>query len=151
LLIPGSITWRSIAAIEHGWSCGISSDGILYCWGHNDLGMLGRGWRGSDDHQVLPVYGSGRYSSVDGRGFHTCGLATDGALHCWGYYSWWLFPDNVARWVPTRTAPTLTFTSMVDWPAMGSPTAGGAGWDTMVMVPGSPVLPPFGSPDSVDR
>ena len=39
--VPGPLRFRTLAAYQH--TCGISTDGPLYCWGRNLLGQIGDG------------------------------------------------------------------------------------------------------------
>ena len=52
-------------------SCAINTEGVLYCWGSNDRGQLGSGFR--EPLTPTPVMGDARFTAVSaGRGF-TCG------------------------------------------------------------------------------
>jgi alpha-tubulin suppressor-like RCC1 family protein len=82
--VSGGRTFSWISVSDHRYVCAVASDGTAYCWGHNDVGMLGRGWESTYEADVAPVSGSVTYAAIDGSAFHTCGLATDGRLYCWG-------------------------------------------------------------------
>jgi len=82
--VQGGLTFTAIAA---GGShvCGLSGDGIAYCWGNNRQGQLGV----ADSSVVtstkpLAVAGGLRFSSIGAGFFHTCALSQDGHAHCWG-------------------------------------------------------------------
>ncbi|HEY7860863.1 MAG TPA: hypothetical protein VIB98_05425, partial [Gemmatimonadaceae bacterium] len=63
-------------------SCAITTAGVLYCWGSNDRGQLGSGFR--EPLAPTPVMGDARYTAVSaGRAF-TCALTTAGVAQCWG-------------------------------------------------------------------
>lgn len=68
--------------------CGVSDDGIGYCWGRNDALGLPPGVTGNQespspvDMALLPA-GATLLSIQSGRS-HTCGVASDGSLYCWG-------------------------------------------------------------------
>ena len=68
--------------IHHG--CGVRRDGSLWCWGDNALGQLGQGL----DLQPFPSptqVGIGQdWSLIRTGAGHTCALARDGSLWCWG-------------------------------------------------------------------
>jgi alpha-tubulin suppressor-like RCC1 family protein len=61
-----------------GRTCGIHSNGDLYCWGFGPTGS------GSSNSTLPGFVGSG-YASVAAGFYHACGIQTSGALYCWGY------------------------------------------------------------------
>ena len=82
-LITSDASWKTVAGgSDH--TCGIKTDGTLWCWGKNDSGQLGIGTK--DESQTLPAHVSGRsgWVSVSAGCAHTCGIQTDGTLWCWG-------------------------------------------------------------------
>ncbi len=88
-LAPGAGTFASIAAgTTH--VCGVRTGGEAACWGGNWFGALGRGRSTAADYddgtegQALPVKTRERFASISGGGSHTCGVATDGRVWCWG-------------------------------------------------------------------
>ena len=51
-------------------SCGLQSDGLVACWGHNFNSQASPpGWE---------------FRSVTAGGEHSCGIKIDGDLACWG-------------------------------------------------------------------
>lgn len=89
------------AGTEH--TCGIARGGSVYCWGEGALGRLGDGitypvWT-AVSHPVR-VMSTKTFSNVsadeqqDSRSGHTCGVATDGSLSCWGSGSWGMLGDG---------------------------------------------------------
>jgi alpha-tubulin suppressor-like RCC1 family protein len=82
-LVFGGIAFTALSAgLLH--VCGLDSDGIGYCWGANTSFQLG-------NYQfALFVPGPGRvatdlrFSSIAAGATSTCGVAVDGAAHCWG-------------------------------------------------------------------
>jgi len=83
--VMGEIGFSSVVA---GWTqtCGVEAGaGSAWCWGGNYAGQLGDG---SDrDMSVAPaaVTGGRVFSSLAGRGSHTCGIETGtGKAWCWG-------------------------------------------------------------------
>ncbi len=61
--------WSQVAAGE-GFSCALTTDGSLGCWGNDDQG------------QASPPVGS--FVSVTAGRSHACALDADGAVTCWG-------------------------------------------------------------------
>ena len=93
--VSGGLTFRSLSA---GWyyTCGVTSDAIGYCWGSD--GALGYAATDACEYDEptnsfitctkRPVVVEGEHSFVrvgTGERF-TCGLTTDGAVYCWGFY-----------------------------------------------------------------
>jgi alpha-tubulin suppressor-like RCC1 family protein len=67
-------------------ACAISG-GKISCWGDNTDGQLGRGIvGGSSNNATVTVTLPGNKSAamVSCSGSHTCALATDGTVYCWG-------------------------------------------------------------------
>ncbi len=62
-------------------SCARTTDGRIYCWGHNERGQLGDGTVISS---TMPVEVGTGWLHVDCGGEHTCAIATDESLWCWG-------------------------------------------------------------------
>jgi len=79
----GTDSWTAIAAGgEH--TCGLQSDGGLWCWGANDVGQVG-----NDSTAIAPIPvrvgdGSVSWVAVVAGGEHTCGLTDAGVRWCWG-------------------------------------------------------------------
>jgi alpha-tubulin suppressor-like RCC1 family protein len=65
-------------------TCGIRSDGTLWCWGYNGYGQLGEGTVTTRDAptQVGKLTTWAKVATGDN---YTCGVRTDGTLWCWGY------------------------------------------------------------------
>ena len=82
-----------VVAAATGWAvvsgggdhtCGIRTDGSLWCWGSNVFGMLGVG-DGSNEHAYRTRVGTATdWVPVTTRGFHACGIRAGGTLWCWG-------------------------------------------------------------------
>ena len=103
LEIAGDHRWEWLVAGGHSQTCGITTDQVPLCVGHNDLGQLGRQPASSRD-TVLGEYGSGhRMTMIDTDNFFTCGLRTDGVVYCSGS-SW--------GGIPTPVEGSVTFRSL---------------------------------------
>jgi alpha-tubulin suppressor-like RCC1 family protein len=63
-------------------SCAITGGGLLYCWGSNDQGQLGSGFR--DARGPTPVMGEQRWTAVSAGREFTCALTRGGVVQCWG-------------------------------------------------------------------
>ncbi|MFC1661479.1 Ig-like domain-containing protein [Gemmatimonadota bacterium] len=64
-------------------SCAVRADGVMICWGYNDVGQCGR--PPSEIEPPQPVLTDLRFTSVRAGSEHTCGVTIDGEAYCWGY------------------------------------------------------------------
>ncbi|WP_155123548.1 MULTISPECIES: chromosome condensation regulator RCC1 [unclassified Actinoplanes] len=87
-LVPvkiGSATWSAVAAGAQQ-TCGIQTDGSLWCWGSGANGRLGQG--DTTGYQAPKQVGTlTTWSRVTAGGGHVCAIQTDGTLWCWGLNS----------------------------------------------------------------
>lgn len=89
-LEEGVLDYADVGAVSSGrWhTCAVRSDGAAYCWGTNEYGGLGVGYR-SAPGAVFPtpqkVVGGHQFTAVTTGHYHACAIATDGAAWCWGY------------------------------------------------------------------
>jgi alpha-tubulin suppressor-like RCC1 family protein len=73
------------AQVSCGWefACARLSTGVIYCWGKNEQGQLGRN---STLATGLPsvVHGISTAADVSAGYQHACAVLTDGSVSCWG-------------------------------------------------------------------
>jgi alpha-tubulin suppressor-like RCC1 family protein len=101
--VAGGLTFATVSAAEVATfvdigdmdfvpvhhSCGVTTAGAAYCWGHNQSGELGNGLT-TDSSTPVPVAGGLTFASVSaaarGRlsGGYSCGLTSTHAAYCWG-------------------------------------------------------------------
>jgi alpha-tubulin suppressor-like RCC1 family protein len=74
--------WRLIEA-DYMYSCGIRSEGSLWCWGANIAGKLGDG-SVEDRSAPVKIGATADWVDVVGADFITCALRKDGETNCWG-------------------------------------------------------------------
>ena len=80
--VNGSLLFKQLSGGGYH-TCGISIEGLAYCWGKNTFGQLGDGtWLDSAIPRL--VLGAHSYRSLSSGESHTCGLTVDGRTHCWG-------------------------------------------------------------------
>lgn len=95
----------SYAAVVNGGgpsACGLTSAGVVKCWGWNGGGQLGDG---STSQRLAPSVtdGGAIYKSVvGGSGPHHCGINAADQLRCWGYNPYGQIGDGS---ISTRATP----------------------------------------------
>jgi alpha-tubulin suppressor-like RCC1 family protein len=83
--VSGDLRFRAISTgALH--TCGITTDGALYCWGSNYVGNLGvtEIGVGGQTEQPRRVASSVSFASLRAGERHNCAIATDGSAYCWG-------------------------------------------------------------------
>ncbi|UXR65995.1 hypothetical protein EZJ49_07005 [Bdellovibrio bacteriovorus] len=63
--------------------CGITTAGVLKCWGNNGNGQVGDKSTVTKSFPVEVDRGV-KYKAVSPGNYHTCGITVDGILKCWG-------------------------------------------------------------------
>ncbi len=83
--IPASAAasqWTQVST--GGWhTCGIKTNGTLWCWGFNADGQLGVGDKTNRTSPVR-VGTSSSWAMVAAGAAHTCAIKNDGVRYCWG-------------------------------------------------------------------
>jgi alpha-tubulin suppressor-like RCC1 family protein len=90
VIVNSDVGFKSVSA-GYEYSCAISIDGGLYCWGNNNNGQLGDG---TYNQRTSPVQiTSGPTSSIwkevvasstGGGSSHTCAISSSDEIYCWG-------------------------------------------------------------------
>jgi alpha-tubulin suppressor-like RCC1 family protein len=75
-----------LAGVAAGWThaCAIDPQQQAWCWGYNGSGQLGNGTTVSSNSPVLVGGGAVKFRSLAAGYQHTCGMATDNKVYCWG-------------------------------------------------------------------
>ena len=73
-------------------TCGLTAQGIAYCWGSDDGGRLGDGGAAGDSQSPVEVdtttiTGEKAFVRLTAGDAHFCGLTSQGAAYCWGHDS----------------------------------------------------------------
>lgn len=82
--LPSGPKLRTLALGTAAHLCGLTAEGVAYCWGSNAGGQLGLGTVGGTRGVPTAVTGGVRFKAIAVGGEHTCALATDGDPWCWG-------------------------------------------------------------------
>ena len=101
-LLSGGFYFSKLA-VGGGHICGLTPDGVAYCWGDNAQGQLGDG---SSNTRATPteVKAPVRFVSISVGAAHSCALSADGSAYCWGANKFGQLGDNSLK---TRTRPVL--------------------------------------------
>jgi len=70
--------------MRYGGMCTLDVSGVALCWGRNDEGQIGDAST-TDRPAPTPVGGGLTFSNLALSDKGTCGLATAGAVYCWGF------------------------------------------------------------------
>jgi alpha-tubulin suppressor-like RCC1 family protein len=86
--IVGETVFVALAAGGYH-TCGITSQGAVYCWGYDEYGQLGNGTDNSDAQlptavDVSPIAGDTAFVKISAGRRHTCGITAEGVAYCWG-------------------------------------------------------------------
>ena len=95
------------------FACGLSIDGVAYCWGTSVNGQIGDGQFEQRDTPT-PVLGDLRFAQIDLGPGHACAIATSKRAYCWGYNGGGQLGDGTyqVRTSPTPVSGDLTFESV---------------------------------------
>jgi GH25 family lysozyme M1 (1,4-beta-N-acetylmuramidase) len=76
---------EGITAVTAGGfhTCALTSAGEVWCWGHNELGQLGRA-ASVGPGRPAPVEGLPEAIAIGAGFLHTCAVLADGSVVCWG-------------------------------------------------------------------
>ena len=84
--VPGNHRFAQLQTFGRA-TCGVTTDGRLFCWGYNGWGMLGISTNTLGSRTPVEV-GAGRsYRSVTMGAEHVCAVTTGNQALCWGYNS----------------------------------------------------------------
>jgi alpha-tubulin suppressor-like RCC1 family protein len=82
--VAGGLRFTALAAgATH--TCGVATDQRVYCWGHNRFGVLGNDGIQAPYATPQAVQSDRSFREIAAGRLHSCGLATDAWIHCWGF------------------------------------------------------------------
>lgn len=112
-LVPGG--HQFVKLVSYGrHSCGLESNGKVYCWGNNGWGALGAGSNLPWSATPLEVSGGLTFTTITAGGDHACGIVTGGQAYCWGQNDWGQLGTNIlgASSTPKPVAGNISFTAI---------------------------------------
>jgi alpha-tubulin suppressor-like RCC1 family protein len=83
------------------FTCGLTTDGLAFCWGINFAGQLGDGTTGGSRARPHAVATSLRFRQITTGFYHTCAVTTDDLAYCWGDNSGGQLGDKTTVSKPT--------------------------------------------------
>jgi alpha-tubulin suppressor-like RCC1 family protein len=99
--------------------CGLTAEGVAYCWGGNESGETGTGTAGPSVLTPMPVQTTLRFMRVSAEGSgnwpnSTCALTANGEAWCWGNNSFGQLGSDTTTDVasPIRVQSNVTFSSI---------------------------------------
>jgi alpha-tubulin suppressor-like RCC1 family protein len=103
-------------AAAGGFSCGLSADGGIYCWGDNPLGELGNGTT-APETRPTQVGTATDWIDVDAHTIEGCGIRSDHSMWCWGFGNTGQLGDGttVTKLIPTEV---ISDKPGIGWKAM---------------------------------
>lgn len=122
----------TFAKIELGYwhTCGLTTDGRAHCMGDNEYGQLGtsapmrrcKGGQFPCSDTPLPVDGGIAFVQLALDMRHSCGLASDGVVYCWGFGEGGQLGDGLRRNspAPVRVQADVQFRSLGRGQASGN-------------------------------
>ena len=110
--VSGGISFVSISA-GGSHTCGLTTNGVAYCWGGNYYGQLGNT---NSPQSTVPVIVTGniKFVSLETGYIHTCGITTSGSAYCWGRNQYGGLGDGTTTdsFLPVPVIGGLTFASI---------------------------------------
>lgn len=103
--VDGGLRFTSLATGSFH-TCATEASGAAWCWGRNEMGQLGDDRLGIGIVWPVAVAGGFTFRSLAGGGDHTCGLATDSVVRCWGDNGYGQLGDGTTQawWAPGPVA-----------------------------------------------
>jgi hypothetical protein len=95
-------------SLGRDFTCGLTADGVAYCWGTNQFGSLGTGDNTAYAVEPLPVTGGLTFQSLSAGSIEeNWGLSAAGTLYRWGSPG-----GDQSQLGPLAVAPALAFVTM---------------------------------------
>ncbi|HEY0906526.1 MAG TPA: hypothetical protein VGE17_04945, partial [Methylophilus sp.] len=108
---PSSFNWAQVSTASD-YSCGIKTNGTLWCWGANDYGQHGNGTLVKSFTPVQESTGATHWKSVSVAAGYACAVTTDGKIYCWGSDSTGALGNGASG---SQTSPMQEATGNTNW------------------------------------
>lgn len=82
-LVTGGNVWSQVS-VGNRHTCAIRQDQSLWCWGYNYDGQVGQTTEATYFSEPVEVLPESTWRTVSAGYAHTCAVATDNTLWCWG-------------------------------------------------------------------
>lgn len=112
-----SSRWTIISASRFH-SCGVQTDGTLWCWGSDITGQLGNGAGGDSAAPVQETTAATNWKTVSAGENHTCAVKTNGTLWCWGDDGNLTLGNGATTGI--QQSPVQEASSATDWDSVSS-------------------------------
>ncbi|MBR9683709.1 hypothetical protein GOV03_04180, partial [Candidatus Woesearchaeota archaeon] len=98
------LSQKNITNLSMGqiFSCALTDNGSVYCWGYNGHGQIGQGYAGVPIPLPKKVLGLSNVVQMDTGYYHSCAIVQNGSVLCWGYNAYGNLWDTTTA---TRTTP----------------------------------------------
>ncbi len=106
--------WTAAVDVGQDSSCGIRTDGTLWCWGDNRFGQLGAPPETAAVGAPRQVGGQAGWVAISVDAFAACGVRSDGGLWCWGRNAEGQLGtgDTADRYAPATVGPASGWASV---------------------------------------
>lgn len=110
----GVLAGKTVKSLTTGnyHTCAIASDDQAYCWGYNTYSQLGNN---STTNSSVPIavtntgaLAGKTVKSISAGYYHTCVLASDNLVYCWGYNAYGQLGNNSTTTSKVPVAVTMT-------------------------------------------
>jgi len=91
--VAGGLHFQSISA-GYTTTCGLTTGGVGYCWGKNDLGQIGDGTQVDEALPTQVAAGGQPLQELEMSGNMACALTTTQTILCWGDATYDFLPYN---------------------------------------------------------
>ena len=106
----GSLRFLAVR-VGAGFTCGLTTDNRIFCWGLNTEGQLGNGSNSQNSLVPVPLAGDRRYRLLRLGPDHGCAISLSEVTFCWGFNRYGQLGDGTTatRRSPVKVAGRTTY------------------------------------------